>query len=430
MPPKIERNGNKAKITIEVDLSGSMMDMENKIQDALNVAGATLTKEALERFDTHGQPLKFGDVKFTVQQKAVKDYETPYGCISVARHVYQTSKGGRTYCPMDADARIVKSSTPRFAQIVSSKYVNLGSAGVQTDLEISNGRKVSRCYIQCLAETVGTYAQAVEESMDYKIPDQKEKVVTIGMSLDGTCMYMKDEGWREAMTGTLSLYNAAGDRLHTIYLGAAPEYGKESFLKKFEQEVIKIKKKFPDAACVGIADGAQCNWKFLEQHTTIRILDFYHATQYLAGAAQAFGSGQGEHKVWLDKACHILKHEEKGARTLLEEMEKKRKVMDFHARSTRIISEGLDKAITYFTNQLDRMNYKKWQEEYLPIGSGVTEAACKTLIKQRLCNSGMKWKNTGAQVVISLRAMARTDGRWAQFWDRLNTQGLTGVLLA
>jgi len=430
MHPKIERNGNKARITIEVDLCGSMMDMENKIRDALNVAGSELTREALERFDTQGQPLKFGDVKFTVQQKAVKDYETPYGRVSVARHVYQTSKGGRTYCPMDADARIVNSSTPRFAQIVSSKYANLGSAGVQTDLELSNGRKVSRCYIQDLAETVGTYAKAVEEGMDYKIPPQQEKVVAIGMSLDGTCMYMKDEGWREAMTGTLSLYNAAGDRLHTIYLGAAPEYGKESFLTAFEREILKIKKKFPDAVYVGIADGAQCNWKFLEQHATVRILDFYHATEYLAGAAQAFGSGQGEHKVWLDKACHILKHQENGAKILLEEMKKKRKVMDFHARGTKVISESLDKAITYFTNQLDRMNYKKWQEEYLPIGSGVTEAACKTLIKQRLCNSGMKWKDTGAQIVISLRAMARTDGRWSQFWDRINSQGLAGILSA
>jgi|SRR5271166_344988 len=428
MPPKIERKGDKAKIIIEVDLSGSMMEMENKIQDALNLAGTELTKEALEKFDTQGQPLKFGDIKLTVQQKAVKEYETPYGCVSVARYVYQTSKGGRTYCPLDTNARILKSSTPRFAQIVSSKYVNLGSAGVKTDLELSNGRKVSRCYIQCIAETVGEYAKAVEVGMDYEIPPQEERVAAIGVSLDGTCMYMKDEGWREAMAGTLSLYNAAGDRLHTIYLGAAPEYGKESFLKKLEQEILKIKKKFPNATYVGIADGAQCNWKFLEQHTTVHILDFYHATEYLSGAAQAFGNDPGEHKVWLDKSCHILKHEENGAKILLKEMKAKRKIMEFHARSAKVINESLDKAITYFTNQLDRMNYKKYTDDKLPIGSGVTEAACKTLIKQRLCNSGMKWKNTGAQIVISLRAMARTDGRWSQFWDQINTQGLAGIL--
>jgi hypothetical protein len=93
------------------------------------------------------------------------------------------------------------------------------------------------------------------------------------------------------------------------------------------------------------------------------------------------------------------------------------------------ILEKLDKAITYFTNQMSRMNYADYRERHLPIGSGVTEAACKTLIKQRLCNSGMKWKHTGAQMLISLRAMYQTDGRWLQFWDRINTQGVAGVLL-
>jgi len=90
--------------------------------------------------------------------------------------------------------------------------------------------------------------------------------------------------------------------------------------------------------------------------------------------------------------------------------------------------EKLDKAITYFTNQKSRMNYAEYRAKGLSIGSGVTEAACKTLIKQRLCNSGMRWKNTGAQIVISLRAIARTKGRWSQFWEKINTQGLAGIL--
>jgi hypothetical protein len=41
-----------------------------------------------------------------------------------------------------------------------------------------------------------------------------------------------------------------------------------------------------------------------------------------------------------------------------------------------------------------------------PIGSGVTEAACKVIVKQRLCGSGMKWTEDGASVVLSLRALS------------------------
>lgn len=428
MCPEVEKNGNKAKITIEVELTGSMMEMEDKIRDGLNVAGNKLTATALEQFDTNGQALKIGDVKFTVQQKTIKDYETPYGRVSVERYIYQTSKGGKTHCPLDSEACIITNSTPRFAQIVSGKYVNLCAAGVKADLDLSNGRKVSRSYIQNLSETVGVMAHGLETSMDYEIPVQKEKIATIGVSLDGTCMYILGDGYREAMTGCISLYNVAGDRLHTIYLGAAPEYGKESFLGKLEQEINKIKEKFPDATYVGIADGAVCNWKFLDLHTSVSILDFYHATEYLAGASEAFGSDPGTRKAWLNKSCHNLKHDGNGAKILLIEMNEKQKNVSDHVKKSQAIQDKLNKAITYFTNQLDRMNYKEYKEQNLPIGSGVTEAACKTLIKQRLCNSGMKWKNVGAQIVISLRAMARTDGRWSQFWNTINTQGLTGIL--
>ena len=46
----------------------------------------------------------------------------------------------------------------------------------------------------------------------------------------------------------------------------------------------------------------------------------------------------------------------------------------------------------------------------MPIGSGVTEAACKVLVKQRFCGSGMKWKEPGAAAVLSLRCLTYTNG--------------------
>jgi hypothetical protein len=69
------------------------------------------------------------------------------------------------------------------------------------------------------------------------------------------------------------------------------------------------------------------------------------------------------------------------------------------------------------------MDYPGFSAEALPIGSGVTEAACKTLVKQRLCASGMRWKNKGARIVLSLRALTHSAGRWAQFWEKINQFG-------
>jgi hypothetical protein len=55
--------------------------------------------------------------------------------------------------------------------------------------------------------------------------------------LDATCMLHCEEGWRQAMVGTISLYDAEGERLHTVYLGAPPEYGKEDFYQQMDREI-------------------------------------------------------------------------------------------------------------------------------------------------------------------------------------------------
>ena len=78
--------------------------------------------------------------------------------------------------------------------------------------------------------------------------------------------------------------------------------------------------------------------------------------------------------------------------------------------------EGLQSAVTYFANHLHCMDYAGWSQRQLPIGSGVTEAACKTLIKQRMCQSGMRWSLNAADALISLRALYLTPSRWDFFW--------------
>ena len=87
--------------------------------------------------------------------------------------------------------------------------------------------------------------------------------------------------------------------------------------------------------------------------------------------------------------------------------------------------EDVQRAITYFANQsaAGRMDYAARVAAGEPIGSGVTEAACKVIVKQRLCGSGMKWTEDGAAVVLSLRALSYTRERWEQFWAKVNRWG-------
>ena len=84
--------------------------------------------------------------------------------------------------------------------------------------------------------------------------------------------------------------------------------------------------------------------------------------------------------------------------------------------------------ITYLQNQKGRMNYAYSVERNWPIGSGVTEAACKTLIKHRLCKSGSRWKDDGALAVLSIRALRLTPGRWQEFWRNIDQYGCPTLL--
>ena len=94
---------SRLMISIALDLPEdmAMMDCEASILEALNEAGSQATGEWLRRFDTDGSPIEVGGTKFTSKGRVLKNYQTPYGEVAVARHVYQSSAGGATYFPLD-----------------------------------------------------------------------------------------------------------------------------------------------------------------------------------------------------------------------------------------------------------------------------------------------------------------------------------------
>lgn len=411
-------------IQVKVPLRTSMLESEEILLSCMNEAGSLATKEVLSRFDTDGLPIIVENVKLTSRCKSEKEYQTPYGVVKVNRHVYQTPHGGRVFCPLESAAKIIQGATPKFAKTLSHKYSNLPAPSVVEDLNENHARKITISYLQRVGDYVASIVQAKEESWEYAAPDLRAPVAMIGISLDGAHILTVNDGYREGMVGTVSLYNRAGDRLHTTYVAASPEYGKAEFLKRFEREVVLAKKQYSHAETIGVADGAKNNWTFLEEHTQRQILDFWHATEYLAKASHAVfykKSEDLERKMWLEQRCHDLKHKCGAATRILNEIKPYTK-----KRLSKVVKENLNSTITYLKNNIDagRMQYYKFVKEHFPIGSGVTEAACKTIIKQRLGGSGMRWKQKGIKMILSLRTLVKTKGRWNEFWEKINSYGI------
>jgi hypothetical protein len=420
----VKHSGNEVTVQFTVKLTGSMLDDEQALQRSLNEAGQIAMQPILEQFDTNGEPVRVNGIKHTVRIRSPQTYETPYGPVQVERNVYQNSRGGRVYVPLENDGRMVLNSTPRYAQIVSGKYARFGADSIREDLLECNGRELSRNYAKKLSDFVGTIAQFHESEWEYDLPEFDKSVHSITLSLDGTCMLMHKDGWREAMCGSIAFYDNQGERLHTIYCSATPEYGKEKFKAKFSREIERIKEKFPDVLYIGLADGAKDNWTFLKKYTKRLLIDFYHAREYISKAALAiFGRDKKSRDAWVEDWSNRLKHKQGTAGRFLKELQNQRANLDKRNFIER--DEEIRKVIGYYKNYKSKMCYSYHSSNNLPIGSGVTEAACKVLIKQRMCISGSRWKDDGASCVLALRTLKLTTGRWQQFWSYVMRHGCT-----
>ena len=90
-----------------------------------------------------------------------------------------------------------------------------------------------------------------------------------------------------------------------------------------------------------------------------------------------------------------------------------------HLRDTHPRKRKLSTELAYFRRHRHRMRYAQAQAQNLPIGSGVVEAACKTLATQRMKRSGMRWRQAGGQAILTLRALHQSE-RFARAWKLLS----------
>jgi hypothetical protein len=166
---------------------------------------------------------------------------------------------------------------------------------------------------------------------------------------------------------------------------------------------------------IGLTDGGNGLENFLEVNfprDLVLILDFWHASEYLADLAKLLHPNDEDeskrlHKEW----SHLMKHE--GGQRIVEVLQalplpRKTAVKEKHAE-----------VLQYLTNNLHRMDYPTYVANGWLIGSGSVESACKTVVGQRLKLAGMRWREYGTDTMCHMRALFKSEPeQWEAFWSR------------
>ena len=281
------------------------------------------------------------------------------------------------------------------------------------------------------------------------VPDA---AVSLALSVDGVMVAMKAKaarrtakqtaagkhasgpaGHQEAGCGTVSTYDPDGERLQTLRYARMPESKKVTVQAQLRGEAQALLAVRPDLRRVHLADGAEGNWHLLAElertlglppDPYLEIVDFYHACDHLKNGCDAiWGESTPRSHAEFMRLKTLLKEDDGGADRIL-------RAFKHHAgRTTGNRQRRIQAELTYFRNQRPRMNYAEYLRQNLPIASGVMEAACKTLVTQRLKRSGMAWTLLGGQAILTLRSLIQSE-RWSRAWNLLAAEYRQTVIVS
>jgi hypothetical protein len=430
----------------EVELGHVVRGLENELKAA-----------DLARYDVDANAVMVDGQEWRkCLEQQPKTYLSASGPITVARNLYRPAEGGKCLCPLELRAGIIgRVYTPVLARQVTYLMGHMTSAEtskVFTELGIA-GPSSSSC--DRLPKLLSTVWESHREPWESALRQQEvvaAEAAVVAVSLDGVMVPDKDAqrfakatreaakkqglskqcsgpaGYREVGCGTVTLFDADAQQLDTVRYGRAPEYKKQTLTAQLDAELASILAVRPDLAVVALADGAEENWRYFEQPVydqATKIVDHGHASQHLRAAMVAYyGEQSVAGRAEYERLRIILRDQPGGADDVIAALVRLARKMRGKKHKQR--RKLLNAELTYFTNQRERLDYAEYQARGLPIGSGIVEAACKTLATQRLKRSGMSWRD-GKQAILTVRSLQQSN-RWAAAWALLSAHFRVGVI--
>jgi hypothetical protein len=361
-----------------------------------------------------------------------KTLVTIMGPVVYRRSMYACSCGTTRY-PGDEELDVVGTTrTPALRRMMARAGSNSTFKEAREDLHIYAGVEVSAKDIERVAEGIGediaAWAEKERQELIQCPVDHQEPAPSLYISYDGTGVPMTKEEregrkgkqpdgsakTREAKVGcvfTQTTIDEKGrpvrDPGSTTFTGAIESA--EMFGWRIYGEAVR--RGLGDARrVVVIGDGAEWIKNLADTHFpgATHIIDLYHAKEHVAKLCKLlFGNDEKR----------VIRHRTRWWSCLeYGKVEKVTGEAETKLPDNPELKKEALKEIAYLKKNKERMRYKDYREEGLFVGSGVIEACCKSIIGARLKRSGMEWTVRGANAIISLRCMIKSD-RFEDYWS-------------
>lgn len=390
----------------------------------------------LARFDVDVPAIEVEGQRYHQVLRCAQTYCSAAGPVRVERTLYRPRQGGaRALCPLELRAGLLEGYwTPLAAKQATWVVAHLTPQEGEECFAMLGDMAPSKSSLDRLPKRLSARWEQKRRRFEAALRQHEtvpEAAVTLAVSLDGVMVPMKDgsrhekraqtaargqhtrgpAGHQEVGCATLSLYDKYGERLGTRRLARMPERNKCTLKAMLTAEVFSALVERPTLRVVKLADGAPDNWTYLAETLPVgeALVDFYHATEHLHGAlGAAYGETSPVCQAQFDLLRRVLRDDLEGVEQVI------RTLCALRTRYPR--RKNIRTALAYFRRHRHRMGYAQAQAQHLPIGSGVVEAACKTVVTQRMKRSGMRWRHAGGQAILTFRTLCqseRFDRAWA-----------------
>jgi len=412
-----------------------------KIEREVGAAAASVERAAhqglLAGLDIDTAQVLIGGALHTRVGRYEGAYHTMAGSVSVLRSLYRRDgqRNGKVVDTIGMRAGVVADGwLPQTARAMAH-HVQGGTARDAEANASESGRLVySRCSFDRVTHAVGELYGDHNVDIDDALitayePPAEARSISVGLdrvSLPTIEPRPRPAGrpkkdapkrpitvaWRMMWVATVTLHDRNGDALHTIRYGAMPDDGCASLLHGAAGDVNELLRKRPRLKVSLLSDGAHDLVDALTTDVGGRVdrevfqaVDFWHLIEKLGTAARLL---DGDHDKRLARWRLHLLNVEGAALSILGELR------DSGRERVKLgETEPVHDAITYIDNHHDKMNYAALRAAGLPIGSGNTEATCKTLVDVRMKRAGSRWNIETARHIVQLRALATSD-RWSE----------------